>query len=330
MHDMLSDLLWLPRTPADFGERCRAAREASGDAGASICELASFGLDTSQLIRLAKTIERIQSRGRTLDPLVPFRLGLLGNGTLAVIRPAICASAARHGVAVECMTAEYDQVMQVALTPDSAFNRAKPDAVLLALDFRAFPLHITPGDPQAADEAVEEWLSSLSAIHDAMRKHTGATCIFQTLAPPPERLFGHYDRQLPGTELYLIDAINRGIAAMATESGAPLLDVASLAETVGLANWHAPSQWNMAKLPFATEFVPLYADHVARLIGALCGKSRKCLVLDLDNTVWGGVVGDDGMAGIQIAQGDPTGEAHRSVQRLALALRDRGIVLAVA
>ena len=86
----------------------------------------------------------------------------------------------------------------------------------------------------------------------------------------------------------------------------------------------------MAKLPFSDEFIPLYADHVARILAALRGKSRKVLVLDLDNTVWGGVIGDDGLEGIKVAQGDATGEAHLAVQRLALDLRQRGIVLAVS
>ncbi|WP_433983085.1 hypothetical protein RBB78_15635 [Tunturiibacter empetritectus] len=81
-----------------------------------------------------------------------------------------------------------------------------------------------------------------------------------------------------------------------------LVDVSAIAETVGLAQWHSPAQWNMAKLPFADELVPLYADYVARTIAALRGKSRRCLVLDLDNTVWGGVIGDDGLEGIKVAQ----------------------------
>jgi FkbH-like protein len=86
----------------------------------------------------------------------------------------------------------------------------------------------------------------------------------------------------------------------------------------------------MAKLPFSSDFLPLYADHVCRLIAALRGKSRRCLILDLDNTVWGGVIGDDGLEGIKIGQGDPTGEAHLNVQETALALRGRGMVLAVS
>jgi FkbH-like protein len=86
----------------------------------------------------------------------------------------------------------------------------------------------------------------------------------------------------------------------------------------------------MAKFPFSDEMVPLYADYVARTVAAIRGKSRKVLILDLDNTLWGGVIGDDGLEGIKLAQGDAQGEAHLEVQRLALDLRKRGILLAVS
>ena len=128
----------------------------------------------------------------------------------------------------------------------------------------------------------------------------------------------------------LLDGVNRELAEFALGSGDLLLDVAGLAETVGLADWHNPQLWNMAKFSFSDELIPLYADHVARTIAAIRGKSGKVLILDLDNTVWGGVIGDDGLEGIQIAQGDARGEAHLAVQRLALDLRRRGIVLAVS
>jgi FkbH-like protein len=129
---------------------------------------------------------------------------------------------------------------------------------------------------------------------------------------------------------HLTDELNRRLAASVAGTPDLLLDVAGLAATVGLAEWHDPTLWNMAKLPVASAFVPLYADHVCRLIAALRGKSRRCLILDLDNTLWSGVIGDDGLEGIIIGQGDATGEAHLTVQQSALALRGRGIVLAVS
>ena len=75
--------------------------------------------------------------------------------------------------------------------------------------------------------------------------------------------------------------------------------------------------------------MPLYADTVLHLIAALRGRSRKVLVLDLDNTIWGGVIGDDGKDGIRLGQGDPRGEAFLQLQRAALALKWRGILLAL-
>src|SRR5262249_28514770 len=170
----------------------------------------------------------------------------------------------------------------------------------------------------------------LQALRDSIAKHSNAVCILQTFAAPVEALFGSLDRALPGTLRSLIDDINRAVAQNSLQQGDVLLDVAHLAETVGLADWNDTVLWNMAKLSFSDQLVPLYADHLARIVAAIRGKSRKVLILDLDNTVWGGVIGDDGLEGIKIAQGDATGEAYLAVQRLALDLRQRGIVLAVS
>ena len=150
-----------------------------------------------------------------------------------------------------------------------------------------------------------------------------------SVARPPEFVFGSLDLRVPGSPRQVVDAFNRALAERLCGPANLLLDVAGLAETVGLAEWHDPVQWHLAKLPFAQQMVPLYADHVARLLAAVRGKSRKCLVLDLDDTLWGGVVGDDGLEGITLGQGSPLGEAFLAVQRMALALHDRGILLAI-
>jgi FkbH-like protein len=177
---------------------------------------------------------------------------------------------------------------------------------------------------------VQGAMGYLQALRDGIKANSNAVCIFQTFAPPVETLFGSLDRTLKGTRRSLLDEINRELAESVPGSGDVLLDVAGLAETVGLADWHNTQLWNMAKFSFSDELIPLYADHVARTVAAMRGKSRKALILDLDNTVWGGVIGDDGLEGIAIAQGDARGEAHLAVQQLALDLRARGIVLAVS
>lgn len=329
MNTLYAELEWLPRAPDDFAERLAAIGAADAPRGEALRQLAGHALDLNQLIRLAREIERGRLQDGALTPLVPFRLAVLGNSTLDLTAPALVASAARHGIALEVVLPSYDQVAQEALTPDSRVNASRPDAVLLALDHRALPLRLRAGDHDAAQGSLQGGLGYLRTLRGGIRSNGSAVCIFQTFAPPPESLFGNLDRALPGTRRHLLQALNQGLVELAIESGDVLLDVAALAETVGLADWHDPQQWNLGKFAFADTFVPLYAEHVARTVAALRGKSRKALVLDLDNTLWGGVIGDDGLEGIRIAQGDAEGEAHLALQRLALELRERGIVLAV-
>ena len=333
--DLYADLGWLPAPPADFPAQCRSIANAEPDtvavsAGMQIRRLATHALDQNQLIRLGRSIAAARHNGRSLAPLTPLRLGVIGNGTLDHFALPLVASAARHGVALDCMLGHYDQVLQEALVPDSEINAAKLDAVLIAVDYRGLPLVATPGDEVKAQGNVDAALQYLEAIARGIRQYGNALPIVQTLAPPPETLFGSRDAVIPGTLRNLIERINGELVRRAASSEDLLFDVNALAQTVGLANWHSPSQWNLAKYPFADDFLPLYAEHLGRLLGAARGKSRRALVLDLDNTLWGGVIGDDLLDGIRIAQGDAVGEAHLSVQKLALELRERGVVLAVS
>jgi FkbH-like protein len=326
---LVTDLAWLPRPPEDFAAKCKSLASDSAP-GSTFRALANHALNENQLSRLGRTITKAVAEGRTLAPLQPFRLGLIGNGTLDLLVPALVASGARHGLAFECIQADYGKTMQEALDPSGRINTAKPEAVLLAIDHRGLPLHFVAGDLDAERADIDRAMVQLHAIRESIRASAGAVCIVQTLAPPPETMFGSLDRILPGTQRRVIERLNQAIGESIAGTDDLLLDVANIAETVGLATWHSPALWNIAKLAFDESCVPIYADHVARLIAALRGQSRKCLILDLDNTVWGGVIGDDGLEGIKIAQGDATGEAHLAVQQIALGLRRRGIVLAVS
>ncbi len=312
-------LPWLPAAPADFRARCKAVDAQDGPCGGALQRLATHALSGNQLNRLATSLGRVANA----TPLAPFRLGLLSNATTSFIGPAVVASAARHGLAVELVEAPFGQEMQQALDPASLLNAAKPDAILLALDHRAYPflaLAETDQSPAALDH--------LDTIREGLAAHSGAAIIVQTLTEPSEALFGSLEPRVAGALGASVLAFNQHLAQH-PRPGELSLDVAGLARSVGLDRWHDPAQWHLAKLPFAQEMLPLYAEHVARLLGALRGKSKKCLVLDLDNTCWGGVIGDDGMEGVELGQGSAAGEAFAAVQKLALTLRDRGVVLAV-
>jgi FkbH-like protein len=327
---LYTELQWLAKPPEDFAKRCRALREATGEVGREVRALASFALDENKLSRLANAIAAVRDRPDALRPLTPFRLGIVSNATSHFMAPALIATAARYGIVLECVESNYGQVMQEALSADSAVNRSRPDAVLVALDYRGLALDAPIGDTGAVEGVMERALGELRTVRDALRRNSGASCIFQTVARPVELSFGSLDLALAGTRRHMIDLFNRRLSADLAGKEDLLLDVAGLAETVGLSAWHDPALWNIGKIPFANTYLPIYADLTCRLIAAVRGKSRRCLILDLDNTLWGGIIGDDGLEGIVLGQGDPQGEAFLGVQSAALALRERGIVLAVS
>jgi FkbH-like protein len=313
----LAQLSWLPEPPGDFRTRCRALAQA-GDAWTSeLSLLASHRLDSAQLVQLANAIEASAPKASGLSP---SKIAFLSNAAANFISPCLVASAARHGILLEPIDTPFDQAVQETMVPDSKLYRAGPNAVVLAFDSRALPLDIS----------VEAALEHVNAVRQAIHRHSRALVIVQNIARIPAPLFGNLDRTLATSVYRRILDYNDALEKSLAGSGDYLMDVASLAEDVGLERWHDLSQWYTARLPFSQKYVPLYTDGLARLIAALRGKSRKCLVLDLDNTIWGGVIGDDGLGGIVIGQGNPKGEAFLAVQRAALELRERGIVLAVA
>ncbi len=293
------DLGWLPAAPPDFRQQVRAIRGESGRYGELLHKLAMHRADSVLAGSFNGALNRLRASGTDLSPLIPFRLSILSNSTAELIADSLPMAAARHRIALEVKLAPYDQVFQQAFDRDSELHRASPDAILLMLDYRWYGL-ATPA-PGAGDR-VSAALTRLTELIDALKGATSAPIIVQTIAMPVQPLFGSFDRRVMGTGRDA-DALNRSIAELVRDRACYLLDVSALCDMVGAARFHDPVAWTLYKLPMASGVVPLYADWLGRLVGAIRGTARKCLVLDLDNTLWGGVVGDDGVEGLNIGPG---------------------------
>jgi FkbH-like protein len=321
-------LPWLLPAPADFRTRLKAIRAAAPFDPAALRALVQTALDATQLEQASRvvTARRDDLTGTGLRPL---RLAIVATHTAKGIAYALPAAGLRHSLLLDVDLADYGQAAQQLLDPASTLAQGRPDAVLLALDAQALGLARPCLDAVEAEATVTRALDYVAALRAGARTHAGAAVIVQTLVPPVESLFGSFDGQLAGTVPWLIDSFNTRLRQAVTGSGDLLLDTAFLAATIGLAQWHDARLWHDAKLPFALDAVPLYVDRLCALLAAFRGLARKCLVLDLDNTLWGGIIGDDGIDGILLGQGTGTGEAHLAVQAFALDLRARGVVLAV-
>jgi FkbH-like protein len=142
-------------------------------------------------------------------------------------------------------------------------------------------------------------------------------------------LIGNNEHRVPNAPLRLIRTLNERLRAESQEAGTDLLAIDERVSSDGLGAWHDPVLWHRAKQEITPLAAPLYGELVARILAARQGRSAKCLVLDLDNTLWSGVVGDDGLDGIRLGPGSAIGEAHLAVQRYVRDLSRRGIILAV-
>jgi FkbH-like protein len=265
---------------------------------------------------------------RTADageaPRRTARLALLGSYTTSQLVDMLWLAALKVSVSLEIYEGPYGQYRQEILDPVSAMYGFSPDIVVLAVHAGelALPLYgATPAEDVAAE--VERWQSLWRTLGTRM----DATIVQHLFALPPEAPFGHLGATLPGSRLTMAQAVNAQLAAAASDQIA-IVDCERLAALVGKRRWFDPRYWHLAKQAVALDVLPLLARHTAAVVAARLGLGKKCLVLDLDNTLWGGIVGEDGTSGIRLGA-TPEGEAFQAFQESILALKRRGVVLAV-
>jgi len=257
------------------------------------------------------------------------RVAVLGSTTTTQLASFLDLFLFAQNVDAEIYEAPYGLLQQEILDPSSDLYRFRPDFIFLAVtrrDLGAMPaLSDSPEAVEAAvDAAAGEWEGLWRTAHERL----GCQIIQNNFDAPPWRVFGNLENTFASAPGAFIDRVNRELCRRAPR-WVSIHDLDGLAASVGRWNWGDERFFHLAKLPCAPEHLTAYAHKVAALIAARLGRSRKCLVLDLDNTLWGGVIGDDGLAGINIGQGDAIGEAFVAFQRYARALAERGVILAV-
>ncbi|GGC67744.1 methoxymalonyl-ACP biosynthesis protein FkbH [Siccirubricoccus deserti] len=333
----MEQLAWLP-AHADLAAAISAAKRIDNPADrlSQAMHLAGFRHDFTAIGRLDKLAadglaEAAASSRPMAAGLAACRLAILSSHTVDHLVPAIRVAGLRRGLAVSVHAAPYGLYRQALLGEDPMMAAFAPQLVLLALDARDAPLDLPLESSEAAvTEAVTARVDELRHLWRQARARFNAQVMQQTLVPADPPLFGSFEALVPAAPNTVIGMLNAAIRVAAREEGVLLLDLAlpaaSYGQVMGLAD---PVRWHQAKQLVSPVLAPLYGDLVARVAAAVMGRSRKCLVLDLDNTLWGGVIGDDGIDGIKLGQGDATGEAFIAFQRYVALLGKRGIILAV-
>ena len=285
-------------------------------------------LTRADYVRLAREIEAALpvDGQRTVAVLASF--------TADFLKPYLTVETARRQLPISFWLAPYGQIEQQALDSGSAVFAQKPDAVLilprledLDPDLPSRFLGLEAGQLQ---EAASQLLARMRAVVESIRAHSNARILLGNFPSPAWCAAGFADVSLECSQSSWVRKLNDSLAALCRSvPNALVLDVDRVASEVGLSRWRDERLEFLARAPLSVDAMSALARYTARRLRSCFVPAAKCLVLDLDNTLWGGVLGEAGIDGIQLGPDYP-GNVFLDFQRRVLALRSAGILLAVA
>ena len=322
----LADLYWLPAT-GDIAERIRQLRADRTLRWGDLVALANCRLDFVQTNQLDRALQRWPAED---GPISRLKLALLSSSTVNHLLPGCRVAALRRNLYLQTFVGDYAMYLADLQDEGSALHQYGPDVLLCA--FHAQHLIGNPDPalpPRDADALLDQAVDRIVQVWRLIRQRFRAQVIQQTVLPVRSLIVGSNEHRLRGSCTTLIERLNLRLRDLADEHGVDILALDRVASDDGLRTWHDPVLWHRAKQEISPAAAPAYGDLVTRLIAAQRGRSAKCLVLDLDNTIWGGVIGDDGLEGIKLGQGSALGEAYVDFQRYVSQLARRGVILAV-
>jgi FkbH-like protein len=314
-----------------FRERFKAALAVRDeverlDALKSLSEAAPGYVETIQLDKALSGIaaDAVEKR------LTRLRVAILSSDTINHLLPGLRVAALRRGFFFDVFAGAFAQYRQEVLEPASRLKSFAPEVIVLSLSARAqigaLPID---ADREHVEQVLQSEVAEVRSLWEAARHRFGAVVLQQTYLDVFEPIFGSYDRVAPASPARVIDRLNQLLAEAARDSGVALVDAARACARDGIDAWFDAARWLQGKMEIAPQAAGRYGELVARVVAAHRGRSRKCVVFDLDNTLWGGVLGDVGIEGLVLGEGSATGEAHLELQRYARRLNERGVILAV-
>lgn len=282
--------------------------------------------DFNSLMKLARKLSR---NGYPLDDKPRVRLAVLGSTSLQHFVMILRAVLYERGIYADIYEGEYNGINMDVYNEDSAFYQFKPEYVLILthyLDVKEYPQWVDYEDAEAICNNVVDYYKNLWDL--ISRCLPDAKILQSNFAVPPEHLLGNMERLVAYSRSSFLERINKELVN-ASGMQVSVVDLDLLSGYEGKENWFDYAAYFLNKAGCRLDYLPDVAAAYAKLIELKLGKVRKCLVLDLDNTIWGGTVGDLGYDGIMLDPNDAAGEAYRYFQKYVLALKERGVILAV-
>ena len=263
---------------------------------------------------------------------VKKRIAVLGGSTVNHIVSALELFLLNFGIEPEFYLSEYNKFYEDAVFGNPELDSFDPDIIYVHTTSRN--LTMLPESPAETPERVEQRLNDQVAyfkqVWDSLKQHFSCPVIQNNFELPLFRRTGSYDGWSTAGQAAFIQRMNVMLSDYARNTrGIYIHDINYLSAVCGLANWHDAEAWYLYKYAMSTNVIPDLAYSLACIIKSIYGKNHKVIDLDLDNTLWGGVIGDDGQEGIEIGQETAVGQAFSEFQSFIKGYKDYGVLLAV-
>lgn len=305
------------------------ASNRTAEAWQLIAQLWNRNQDPSAASFVLSCVEKL----RASLHLTSCRVAVLRSFTVEPCVGLLRAASSVNGIDMNVYVSDFNTYAQDILNENSGLYRFAPDIVFLAVQARDvapdlwndFAL-LSPEQIIAAINRVSEGFQNLVRT---FRSRSKAHMVVHTLEMPAVPNLGLLDYSSENGQTDALRTINKRLMQMARENtGMYILDYDALVSRYGKAAWHDEQKWMTMRMPIAADHLIRLVREWLRFIHPLTGKVCKVLVTDLDNTLWGGVVGEDGFNGIKISNDYP-GAAYQALQRAMLDLYQRGVLLAI-
>lgn len=260
----------------------------------------------------------------------PMKVALLGDTATQLLVTSIKGEAVARNMALDIYEGEYNQIERQLLDPTSDFYQFDASVVIIFQSTHKLCEYHSQLSSESQEQVAEKRLSFLSSICEnpafAEKK-----IIYFNYPEIEDTVFGSYANKVEASFSFQIRKLNYELMLLSRQyPNLFICDLAGLQNLFGRQFMFSPNVYMSTEMVLSVNALPYVASRVVDIIGAIKGQFKKCLILDLDNTVWGGVIGDDGLEGIELGHGLGIGKAFTEFQMWVKKLKQRGIIICVA
>lgn len=288
-----------------------------------------YPFDADFLLKKKKSLKRTLLADN--QNRIKVKIAVLGGSTTTAIVQILDLFLLNYGIEAEFFESEYNHYYEDAVFDNETLTNFKPDLVYICTsnhNIAAYPS--IKDDAITVDSLLDSELSKFKTIYDSLKAKFAVPILQNNFEKPFFRLLGNKDSYDLHGRVNFINRLNLELSKIATtRDDLYLIDLDYISSDYGLKKWSDPFYWYMYKYALAVPAIPYLSFNVANVIKSIYGKNKKGLVLDLDNTLWGGVVGDDGVNEICIGKEESEGQAFFDFQKYIKLHKDLGVLLNV-